>query len=371
MFAYYQGGMIAAHLQKARGFEVIPKMLRAFAQDRTTAQVFKDVLSLELAQYDQLFEQHVAALVGEYRIVPAWDDISLRGFQAAVEKDASDGISWIRLAWAHFQRGREIDAGAALLKAEKLVPTHAEVFLLRGRMAEQAQRPDLAEEIYREVLAAGHDDLRLRLFLAERAQAQGGTSADAIAHLQAAKRCFPSYIAKDSPYLQLARLYRGERDLPKAIAELEAYAAIAAENYEVRRELKAWYLSEKDWPAVARVCEEMNDISPFGANVGGSEPQPPDLDLHRDWERALVELGQPAQALRELRVQVELLRLLPEALQIEQGLVPTLVRLGTRLLETGEPEEALGIAQSALRVSPEDADARMLKQRAQEASAGR
>ena len=32
MFAYYQGGLIAEHLTKTRGFDVIPKMLRAFAR---------------------------------------------------------------------------------------------------------------------------------------------------------------------------------------------------------------------------------------------------------------------------------------------------------------------------------------------------
>ena len=63
-FAYYQGGLIAEHLTETRGFEVIPKMLQAFAEDRTTAQVFKDVLDLELADYDRQFRAFVDGTSG-------------------------------------------------------------------------------------------------------------------------------------------------------------------------------------------------------------------------------------------------------------------------------------------------------------------
>lgn len=370
MFAYYQGGLIAAHLQQERGFEVIPKMLRAFAADRTTARVFQEVLGLELAQYDELFERYVAGRVGGYRLVPTWDDRSLKALEERVAKEPTDGEAWARLGWAHLQRNRAIDAGAALLKAEAHAPGHPEVRLLKARVAERSGRQDLAEQHYREALAAGVEDFHLRLFLADRALAGPGPSAAALEHLEAAKRCFPAYIGRDSPYLQLARLYRGEGEMAKAIAELEAYAAIAAEDYDVRRELKGWYLAQEDWEAVARVSEEMNDVSPFGANVlGGREP--PDLTLHRDWERALTQLGREAEALRELEVQVEILRLLPEAAQAEAGLLDTLLSLGERLLAAGRAEEALAQALAALRLDPQRADARMLKQRAEEAGAGR
>jgi tetratricopeptide (TPR) repeat protein len=369
MFAYYQGGLIASHLQEARGFAVIPEMLKAFAKDRTTAQVFRDVLALDLAEYDRLFEDYVGTLVGEYHLVPRWDDRSMKAFEERVAKDKTDAEAWVRLGWGHLQRDREVDAGYALSRAEALAPDHPEVVLLQGRVALKARRADLAEERYNRFLALGGDDLSARLFLAERALAGGGSSAKAVEHLEAAKRCFPGYIQKDSPYLQLARLYRGERRMEDSIRELEAFAAIAAEHYPVRKELKAWYLGKKDWEAVARVSEEMNDVTPFGANVQGSDP--PDLSLHRDWAKALQELGRLEEARRELAVQVELGRLVPEGDRLSSGVLEDILALGQLELDLGRPEEALVQALAALRLSPDHAGARMLKQRASEAGAGK
>ena len=48
----------------------------------------------------------------------------------------------------------------------------------------------------------------------------------------------------------LAKLYRGGGEIEKAIAELEGYAAVAGEDYGVRKELKAWYRDRGDHEAV-------------------------------------------------------------------------------------------------------------------------
>ena len=369
LFAYFQGGLISEHLMEARGFEVIPRMLRAFAEDKTTAQVFKEVLELELATYDEQFHAYVGKIVGDFAMVPTWDQKSMEAFEARTQKDPKDVEAWVRLAWGHTQRRREIDAGAALQKAQAIDPDHAEVLLLRARIAQLAKRDDLATELYTTFLAKGHDDLSARMFLAGRLLQTGGDSSQAIEHLNAAKRCFPRYVGKDSPYLQLARLYRGEGKIEQAMAELEAFAAIAAEHYGVRNELKTWYRQKKDLEAVARVCEEMVDISPFGANT--SRQEPPDLQLHRDYAEALTELGRMDEALRERQVQVAVARLLPEQDQIDQGVVKDHVALGTLLLERGDAPSALSSALAALRLDPRNATALMLKQRAQEAGGQR
>ena len=72
-----------------RGFEVIPKMLRQFAEDKTTRQVFKDVLGLELDTYDKQFHEFVGGIVGEYKMVPIWDGESMKAFKARVAKAAN------------------------------------------------------------------------------------------------------------------------------------------------------------------------------------------------------------------------------------------------------------------------------------------
>ncbi|MDJ0975986.1 MAG: tetratricopeptide repeat protein [Planctomycetota bacterium] len=370
LFAYFQGGLISDHLMKDRGFDVIPKMLRQFAEDKTTRQVFKDVLGLELDTYDKQFHEYVGGIVGEYKMVPIWDEPSMKAFQERVSKDPQDVEAWIRIAWGRFQRRQAIDAGAALAKARAIEPTHPEVVLLLGALAAADQRADVAQKHFEAFLAMGEDDLRARLFLANRALTTGGSSQKVIEHLEAAKRCFPRYVAKDSPYLQLARLYRGGNQFEKAIGELEAFAAIAAENMEVRKELLAWYVQKKDWKQVARVCEEMVDITPFGTNVKRGEA--PDMKMHRLYAEALINLGRPdAEILRELEVQVELGTLLDEQQQLDQGCVADRIALGRKYLDLGRSEDALDQALAALRLAPTDANARMLKQQAVEADGRR
>jgi tetratricopeptide (TPR) repeat protein len=205
------------------------------------------------------------------------------------------------------------------------------------------------------------------MFLAGRELQRGADTAKAIAHLEAAKRCFPFHNGKDSPYLQLAGLFEAT-DPARALAEYEAFARVAAENYQVRSEkLKPAYLRREDWENLSRVCEEMVDISPFGAN----RDDPPDLALHRDWATALLALGRREEALRELEVQTLLVDRLPEEDRVGAGAVTDHLRLGRLLLEMGLADRALEEAMAALRLSPDDAEAIMLRTRAREAGGDR
>ncbi|MFM8385566.1 MAG: tetratricopeptide repeat protein [Planctomycetia bacterium] len=364
LFAYYQGGLIAEHLAETRGFQVIPEMLRMFARDKTTAEVFREVLKTDLKDYDAEFEAFVARRVGAWRMVPRWDDASLAAWRERVKQAPQDALAWARLGHAHAQRGVEVDAAAALGKARALAPAEPEVLLLEALLARRGKRLDIAQAAFERLLAGGGDDLEARLFLAARALEKPETAAQAVAHLEAAKRCFPRYLAKDSPYLQLASLYRAEQRLAQSIAELEAFAAIAAEDMTVRRELLAWYKQQGDHAGVARVCEEMVDVSPFGADRG----EPPDLGLHRSYAEALEALGRRAEALRERRVQVWLLESLPEAARREAGEVQDRLLLGQALLAEGRREEAREQAAAILRLEPGHVGARVLQQEAADAA---
>jgi len=363
LFAYYQGGLIAEHLTETRGFEVIPKMLRRFAADKTTAEVFHDVLQIELKDYDASFAEFVARKVGGYQMVPLWDDQTFTELNLRVKAEPKDALAWARLGWAQLQRGVEVDAGGALSKALALEPELHEVVLLEGRIAQRNKRVDLAEAHYRRLLKLGGDELGARLFLAQRALERGQNTAEAIEHLQAAKRCFPRYLAKDSPYLQLARLYRGENKLELAMAELEAFAAVAAEDVGVRQELLTWYKSRQDTAGIVRVCEELMDVSPFGAERG----KPPNLTLHRDYAEALLTLDRKQEALRERRVQVEIVGLLPQEARLAAGEADDRLALGRLLLELLRPEEALAQAAAILRLVPGHVGARVLQQEASDA----
>jgi tetratricopeptide (TPR) repeat protein len=363
MFAYYQGGLIAEHLTASHGFEVIPAMLRRFAADKTTAEVFRDVLKLELKDYDAAFEAFVAKKVGGYKMVPTWDDASMEAFQARVKAEPGDALAWARLGQAHLQRGVEVDAAGALAKALALDPMLPDVILLEAGLAQRGRRADQVESHYRRLLKQGSDDLGARLFLAKRALEKGENTEEAVEHLEAAKACFPRYLAKDSPHLQLARLYRAGQKPDLAAAELEAFASIAAEDVGVRRELLSWYRQQDDAAQIARVCEEIVDVSPFGAE----HDKPPDLQLHRVYAEALLKLGRKEEALRERRVQVALLGTLKEEERVPSGEPDDRLALGRLLLELGHAEAALEQAAALLRLVPEHVAGRVLQQEAADA----
>lgn len=363
MFAYFQGGLIADHVTKAWGFEAIQRMLRRFADDVTTEKVFEEVLKIPLADYDRRFAAYVEGLVGGYRLVPRWDDESRKAFAARAAKDPKDAEALVRLAWAHAQRGSTVDAGAALAKAKALTPDAPEVVLLEAEMARRAHRDDLAREHFTRFLAAGADDFGARLALADLALG-AGDSKTAVAHLEAAKACFPRYIGKGDPYRRLAELFEGAGDLERAMKELEAYAEIAQEDYEVRTKLLAWHVERKDDAGIRRVCQEMVEITPFGAPRG----KPPNLDVHARWAEALARAGDRAGAAREWRVQTLLLGLLPDdEARRKAGAVEAHLALSALELDLGRPEEALAAALAAAALDGASSAARVAVERARAA----
>jgi tetratricopeptide (TPR) repeat protein len=360
MFAYFQGGLIADLIAKDWGFEAVTAMLRRFAEDVPTERVVEEVLKVPLADFDRRLEAHVATLVGGYRMVPRWDEESRKALEARTKEAPDDAGAWTRLAWAYLQRGATIDAGAALARAKALAPDAPDAILLEGELALRADRRDTAKTHFERFLAAGGDDVGARTALA-RIALEERRSQDAVTHFEAAKRCFPRQTGRGSPYLELARLHEGAGRMEDAVRELEAYAAIAQEDYDVRRKLAGWYVSQRDDEALMRVSDEMIEISPFGAPKG----KPPDLLLHRRYAEALVRAGRKPEAVREWRVQTLLLDMLPEEARAKAGAVDARLALGELLLELGSPEEALEQALAALALDPESGAAKILKARAQ------
>ncbi len=364
MFAYFQGGLIADYVKETTGFEAITKMLKRFADDVPTAKVFEEVLGIPLAEFDGKFATYAEGLVKNYKLSPRWDAESKKSFETRVEKDPKDAEAWTRLGFARLQRGQGIDAGEALAKTKALSPDARETILLEAELARSSNRHDLAQAAYERFLAAGGDDMACRLALARYAL-EDRKSADAVRHFEAAKQCFPRFVGKGNPYLELSKLYEGEAKADAAIAELEAYAAIAQEDYAVRKKLASWYESKHDDAKVIHYSNEMIEITPFGANRG----KPPDLDLHRRYAEALTRVDRKLEAVREWKVQVLLIGMLPEEKRAEAGAVKVRLTLGELLLELGQADEAYEQALGALAVDPESIGAKTLRARAGAAGA--
>lgn len=366
MFAYYQGGLIADYLKETTGFEAVTKMLKRFADDVPTAKVFEEVLGIPLTEFDGKFRQYAEGIVKDFKITPRYDDQTKKALEARVAKNPNDGEAWTKLGFARVQRNQGIDAGEALAAAKRLLPDALATMLLEAELARVSDRKDLAKAAYERFLSAGGDDLMCRLTLAR--QALDDAKSDvAVTQFEAAKKCFPRFVGKGNPYVELAKLYEGAGKPAQAIAELEAYAAIAQEDYGVRKKLVSWYESRHDDAKVAKFSMEMIEISPFGAN----RKDPPDLELHKKFAHALVRMDRKVEAIREWRVQVRLIGRLPEEARKAAGAVEARLALGELLLEQNRAEEAYEEALGALAIDPESIAAKALKVRASTAGGDR
>jgi tetratricopeptide (TPR) repeat protein len=367
MFAYYQGGLIADYVTKEWGFQAIQKMLRRFADDVTTEKVFDEVLKTPLADFDRRFEAYVSTLVGDYKLVPRWDDESKTAFEVRTKANPADAEAWTRLGWALHQRGVSIDAGAAVDKAKALAPDAPELVLLQGEIALRAKRLDVAKERFEKFLSLGGDDFGARVALAQIAMEER-KSADAVRHYEAAASCFPRYSGKRSnPFLELSKLYEGEGNTAKSVEALSRYAENAPDDFEVRKTLLDWYVEKKDDAAVLATCRELVQINPFGA----TRKKRPDLEVHARYAEALTRAGRKEDAVREWRVQSVLVGLLPEEDRAKAGGVTVRVTLADLLLELKRPEEALDAALGAVAIDPGSVEARAAVERARAAGGDR
>jgi len=366
MFAYFQGGLIADYLKETTGFEAVTKMLKRYADDVPTAKVFEEVLGIPLAEFDGRFAKYVDGLVKDFRITPRYDEASKKALEARVESNKDDGDAWTKLGFARLQRNQGIDAGEALAAAKRLLPDAPATMLLEAELARASDRRDLAKAAYERFLAAGSDDMSCRMALAKYAL-EDRKSDLAVEQYEAAKKCFPRYVGKGNPYVELAKLHEGAGKPERAIDELVAYAAIAQEDYRVRKKLVSWFESKHDDAKVATYSMEMIEISPFGANRDAA----PDLELHKKFALALVRLDRKVEAVREWRVQLRLIARLPEEARREAGAVDAHLALGELLLEQGKAEEAYEEAIGALAIDPDSVPARALKARASGAGGDR
>ncbi len=347
LFAYYLGGLMCEFIEEAFGFPKIVEMLKAFAEDRQTEDVLKEVLGVTPAEYDGRFREFVVRMVGGLRLVPRWSDRTVRALEDRLYEAPQDAEALVRLAFAALQRGRTVDAQTLLGKALAVAPEEPRLLLLRGLLAAGAERAEPARKWLSEFLAAGGDDLFARIHLAGILEKEGDLPG-AIAHLEAAKLCFPSYAGERNPWAELARIRLSMEDLEGAMRELEGYVRLANTDIDNRLKLADFYEGRGDWRALARVLGEVVLIYPLGEKSS--------MPVHVRLARALARLEDPEGAVMEYEVALELG--VPPAEE-----PPIRAELGEVYRLLGREADARRQAEAALEAQPDLKAARELLER--------
>ena len=169
IFSYYQSSLVFEVIEDRYGFAAIRKMLEGYKRGETTAELFESLLSINLEDFDQEFEEF---LQDRFRI-------PLNGLAEIGEAPLS---------------------GSDITELEDWANLHPGDFIARLRLGAAL----VGEERYTE----------------------------AQPHLEAARKIFPNYGGPDSPYWYLAQAYNGVGDLTGAEQALSQLIQRSESNYD-------------------------------------------------------------------------------------------------------------------------------------------
>ena len=169
IFSYYQSSLVFEVIEDRYGFAAIRQMLEGYRSGETTAELFKSLLSIDLEDFDQEFEE---VLQDRFRT-------PLSGLAEMGEAPLS---------------------GSDITALEDYAKLHPGDFIGRLRLGAAL----VGEERY----------------------------TDAQPHLEAARNIFPDYGGPDSPYWYLAQAYNGVGDLTGAEQALSQLVQRSESNYD-------------------------------------------------------------------------------------------------------------------------------------------
>lgn len=296
LFGYYQGGLLCRMLIDQHGFAPMVRLLEAFDRGADLDQAFAEVFAATPEEVDARFARFVDDELEGLALEPRWDPRRTALLRLSLSPDAPERAEergrwredWTTVAWTAWQSGNRVDAEQALRTAAR-AGTGPRALFLRGEMALRRGDSDGAERAWKEGLAGGGEDFRVRMGLGAMAAARGDDDA-ALEHLAAAERAFPGFADGDAcaeKKLALLHERRGERELAMQarVRWLEWDSSDLPELLAVAR----WQAEEGRAADAALTYRRANDIDPFRRG------------LHLAWGRVLAGLGRHAEAEREFR----------------------------------------------------------------------
>ena len=139
--------MVVRYITERWGFEKILDVLKGYKENKSTRKIFKEVFDLELEEFDKGFFKYLDEWVESNGLVPmVVDEKVALGLEIDLEENPGDIKKLLRLAWADYCGGVEVDVPITIAKVLKLDPgtPHAHAILglqkLRGRKSAAAEK---------------------------------------------------------------------------------------------------------------------------------------------------------------------------------------------------------------------------------------
>ena len=202
--SYYQASLVSELIERDYGFQAIRDMLAGYRSGLPTEEVFKQILELELEEFDERFETYLA---------------------------------------------QRFDAVAATL-----------------RLPPEGEGPPVVVEDLATRASQDEFDFIAHLEMGKRALADGDTD-KAETYLERAKKLFPEYADEGSPYIALASIHEDAGRTARAAAELQTFVDINENHYDAHLKLSQLYQELGETEQAAAILERALYIYPFELTV--------------------------------------------------------------------------------------------------------
>ena len=318
-------------------------MIDAYADRKTSKEVFAEVLEVEFDAFDEGFNAYLRETYFDVmRVMPSYTRDDIEDLLDEVDLEPKNAGAHARLGIAYLQHRNVTDAEIHASRAIALDRTSAEAHLVLGQIFYRKERIDRARELLEKGFSLGATDYRSHLLLASIYRDHQRDPDRAAAQYEKAKETFPRNVDPGNPYLELARYHRDRGEPELALAEIESYLALNGEDYEHRLEAARAHLEADRNESAARYLRE------------ATETRITEPELHQllaDTER---KLGNLDAALLEYR---SLLELSPR-----ENHPPIYTTMAEIRIARGEVRDARGLLEEALAIDPDHADAAKLLQ---------
>jgi tetratricopeptide (TPR) repeat protein len=350
LISYFQGCMVVRLIVERWGFDKVLEILQGYRDYKNTPQIFQEVLSTNLADFDKQFDAYMARWVEANGYRPRLEEEMIAVLESQVEKDPKDVRALADLAWAYYCDGNKVDAPLTAGKAVDLDPRCGDAHAVLGLVNMRDKNTRAASEAFEKALGAGtrfaalcHAELGSILAKKKDSRPQ------AIEHLEEAKKLSPIAVAGSPPrgniYYQLAKLYEEAGDGEKAIQQMVELAKFAVEDGECRRRIAQYAIVKKKDPQLAlKYLDELMFVDPF-------EPQ-----FHKQLAQAAAQAGAHDLSIREN----ELLLTFPD-----QNPRQVRMALAKAYLAKGDKAKAAVEAKRVLEIDPEHPEAKEVLQKAE------
>ena len=339
--AYYAASQMVAFTAEQFGFAKITRALQLWGDGKRTPEVLKEAFGVSPQEYDARYRTwqmaRLARFQGQYRFdlrPKPLDEAKAAAAAATPDNAAAHGAYAVALLHAH-----KVDEAVQELEAALHAdPGDKDAHFLSAKLAGMKKDPATQEKHLRAIQAAGGDGYDLEMELGELAEAKKDRTAMRAA-LEAAHRFDPT---QPEPVRGLLELATDDKRDADALDALRTLAPLDQHDRRSWRLLLDRLVEARAWDEAKRVGESALYVDVQSA------------DVHTGYARALAATGDHEKAAFELES-----ALLCEAKPAEKATAHAL--LARERLALGDPAGAKTHRDEALKLDPENPDARALK----------